>query len=53
MWAEDAPDGNVLPIRVPFSLQAALGLTVFATLAFGVWPALVNTVSDVTLLVGG
>ena len=52
-WAEDAPDGNVLPIRVPFSLQAALGLTVFATLAFGVWPALVNTVSDVTLLVGG
>ena len=53
MWAEEAPDGNVLPIRVPFSLQAALGLTVFATLAFGVWPALVNTVSDVTLLVGG
>lgn len=53
MWADDAPDGNIIPIRVPFSLQAALGLTAFATLAFGIWPPLVDTVADVTLLVGG
>ncbi len=53
MWADDAPDGDVTPIRIPFSLQAALGLTVLATLAFGVWPALVDTVSDVSLVIGG
>lgn len=53
MWADDAPDGDVTPIRIPFSLQAALGLTAFATLAFGVWPALVDTVSDVSLVIGG
>ena len=53
MWADDAPDGNIIPIRVPFSLQAALGLTAFATIAFGVFPPLVDTVADVTLLVGG
>jgi len=53
MWVDKAPDGDLTPIRIPFSLQAALGLTAFATLAFGVWPALVDTVSDVTLLVGG
>ena len=53
MWADDAPDGDVVPIRVPFSLQAALGLTAFATLAFGIWPPLVDNVANVTLLVGG
>ena len=50
MWADDAPDGDLTPLRVPASLLGAVGLTVFATLAFGVWPAIVDTVSDVTLL---
>ncbi len=50
MWADDAPDGDLTPLRVPPSLIGALGLTVFATLAFGVWPRIVDTVSDVTLL---
>ena len=53
MWADEAPDGDLVPIRVPFSLQAALGLTAFATLAFGVFPPLVDNVANVTLLVGG
>ena len=52
MWADDAPDGDVTPIRMPASLVAALGLTVLATMAFGVYPALVDTVADVSLLVG-
>ena len=50
MWADDAPDGDITPLRIPASLLGAMGLTVFATLAFGVWPRLVDTVSNVTLL---
>lgn len=50
MWADDAPDGDLTPLRLPPSLIGAMGLTVFATLAFGVWPRIVDTVSDVTLL---
>ena len=50
MWADDAPDGDLTPLRVPPSLLGAVGLTVFATLAFGVFPRIVDTVSDVTLL---
>lgn len=54
MWADEAPDGDVVPLRIPPSLVAAMGLTAIATLAFGVWPPLVDTVADVTLLgVGG
>jgi len=53
MWADDAPDGDLAPVRVPASLVAAMGLTVLATIAFGVWPPLVNTVADVTLLGAG
>jgi NADH-quinone oxidoreductase subunit N len=52
MWADDAPDGDVTPIRIPASLIAALGLTAVATMAFGVYPPLINNVADVTLLVG-
>ncbi len=50
MWADDAPDGDVTPIRIPVSLTGAMGIAAFATLAFGVMPRLVNTVSNVTLL---
>ena len=50
MWADEAPDGDVAPLRIPPSLVGAMGLTAFATMAFGVWPRIVNTVSDVTLL---
>ena len=54
MWADEAPDGDITPLRIPPSLIGAMGLTAFATLAFGVWPRIVDTVSDVTLLgVGG
>ena len=53
VWADDPPDGDITPIQVPVSLKAALGLTAFATIAFGVFPPIVDTVADVTLLVGG
>jgi NADH-quinone oxidoreductase subunit N len=52
MWAEDAPDGDTTPIRVPASLVSALVITVALTIAFGVYPPLVSEF-DVTLLAGG
>ena len=52
MWAEDAPDGDTTPIRVPASLVSALAITVALTIAFGVYPPLVSEF-DVSLLAGG
>ena len=36
MWMNPAPDGDETPVRVPFSLRAALTITGVLTLAFGV-----------------
>jgi NADH-quinone oxidoreductase subunit N len=36
MWMSPAPDGDVTPVRIPFSLSAALGISVVVTVAFGV-----------------
>ena len=50
MWVEDAPEGDLTPIRVPPSLISALGITTVVTLAFGVVPGVVGHVTDVSLL---
>ena len=48
MWFEDAPtEFDTAPIKVPFALQAALGITTLATIAFGVYPAMITHFSDV------
>ncbi|MEX2293534.1 MAG: NADH-quinone oxidoreductase subunit N [Acidimicrobiales bacterium] len=36
MWMKPVPDGDRTPIRVPFSLTAALAMSVVITVAFGV-----------------
>ncbi len=36
MWMDPVPDGDRAPIRIPFSLAAALGVSVVVTVAFGV-----------------
>lgn len=36
MWMKPVPDGDRSPVVVPFSISAALALTVVATMAFGV-----------------
>ena len=36
MWMDPVPDGDVAPVRVPFSLGAALAISVIVTIAFGV-----------------
>ena len=38
MWMNPPPDGDRTPIRVPVSLQGALGITVVLTVAFGFIP---------------
>jgi len=50
MWFEDAPtEFDTAPIRIPFSLQAALGITALTTIAFGVYPAMITHFSDVDI----
>jgi NADH-quinone oxidoreductase subunit N len=36
MWMDPPPDGDRTPVVVPFAIQAAIGLTIIATFAFGV-----------------
>jgi NADH-quinone oxidoreductase subunit N len=36
MWMKPTPDGDKTPVRVPFSLAAALTISVIVTIAFGV-----------------
>ncbi|MEO7429506.1 MAG: NADH-quinone oxidoreductase subunit N [Acidimicrobiales bacterium] len=36
MWMNPVPDGDRTPVRIPFSLRAALALSVIVTIAFGV-----------------
>ncbi len=53
MWVEEAPDGDMTPIRVPVSLVAVLVITVVVTLAFGVRPGDLGDLTDVSLLAAG
>ena len=53
MWADDAPDGDLSPVRVPLSLGVALTLTAVATIAMGVITGdVVGRFTEVTLLAG-
>jgi NADH-quinone oxidoreductase subunit N len=53
MWADDVPDGDTTPIRVPPSLQAALAITVSVTLVFGFLPQAVGHFTGGSLLAFG
>ncbi len=53
IWADEVPDGDLTPIRIPTSLGAALALTVVATLVFGFVPGAVSQFTDVGLIAGG
>ena len=52
MWAEEAPDGDTTPVKVPASLASALAITVAVTLVFGVLPGIVGDLTEVSLLAG-
>lgn len=53
MFMNPAPDGDTAPIRVPFALVAAVGLTAVVTVVLGVVPGAVLHFSEVTLLASG
>ena len=52
MWMKPAPDGDVTPIRVHGSVQAALVICGVATLVLGVLPGLIAKVGAITDLAG-
>jgi NADH-quinone oxidoreductase subunit N len=56
MWFDDAPAGDITPVKVPPSLTAAVGLTLVATLVFGVLPGLLTNVTafgPIAFAIGG
>jgi NADH-quinone oxidoreductase subunit N len=52
MFMEAPVDGDVTPIRVPFSLTAAMAITGIATVVLGVFPYLVTRVTENVTLLG-
>ena len=52
MWMKPAPDGDVTPIRVPGSLQAALAITGILTVVFGVLPGIISRYGELSDLAG-
>ena len=53
MWMKPAPDGDVTPIKVHGSVQAALVICGVATLVLGVLPGLIAKVGAITDLAAG
>ena len=51
MWMRPVPDEDRTPIVVPFAIQAAIGLTVIATVAFGVSDLATRLGDEATFLV--
>ncbi len=52
IWVEEAPDGDVTPIRIPTPVVTALGITAVGTIVFGVLPGLVARFGDLSDLTG-
>jgi NADH-quinone oxidoreductase subunit N len=46
MWFDEAPDGDVTPVKVPVGLLGAMGIAVVATVLFGVLPGLLTDISN-------
>ncbi len=53
MWADEVPDGDRTPVRVPPALLSAIAITVIVTVAFGVLPQAVGHFTDSGLLAFG
>jgi NADH-quinone oxidoreductase subunit N len=49
MWADEVPDGDMTPVRVPPSLWAATAITVAVTLLFGLFPQTIGRFAEVSL----
>ncbi len=53
MWFDDAPDGDVAPIKVPVNLIAAIAICLVLTLITGILPDLVTQLSTVPTMAAG
>jgi len=54
MWADDAPDGDLTPVRVPTALVSAIVITAAVTVVFGVLPQAIGHFTNGGLLaIGG
>jgi NADH-quinone oxidoreductase subunit N len=54
MWADDAPDGDLTPVRVPPALVSAIAITAAVTIVFGVLPQAIGHFTNGGLLaIGG
>jgi NADH-quinone oxidoreductase subunit N len=53
MWADDVPEGDTSPIRLPASLAGAIVLTAALTLLFGIMPQAVGHFTEGSLLAFG
>ena len=54
MWADDAPDGDLTPVRVPPALVSAIAITAAVTVVFGVLPQAIGHFTNGGLLaIGG
>jgi NADH-quinone oxidoreductase subunit N len=54
MWADDAPDGDLTPVRVPPALVSAIVITASVTVVFGVLPQAIGHFTNGGLLaIGG
>lgn len=52
MWMKEPPLGDVTPVRIPASVQAALAITGVTTLLFGVLPGVLSRFGALTDLAG-
>ncbi|CAN5305841.1 NADH-quinone oxidoreductase subunit N [soil metagenome] len=52
MFMDDAPDGDVTPVRIPVPLVAAASLAVVGTLGLGIYPNLVTDLADNATFLG-
>ncbi|MGB0112097.1 MAG: NADH-quinone oxidoreductase subunit N [Ilumatobacteraceae bacterium] len=52
VWMDDAPDGDVTPVKPPAPIIAALAITVVGTIVVGVLPNLVARVGALDALTG-
>ncbi len=52
VWVEEAPDGDVSPVRIPTPIVTALGITAVGTIVLGVLPGLVARFGDLQDLTG-
>lgn len=53
MWMKPPPDGDRTPIVVPFAIQAAIVMTVVATLVFGVSDIATRLGNEATFMIAG